>query len=287
MVRAFIPTENKRLIREVVDRPLVASERAHHGRPLTYFGLPSEGLYDVLDWLEYLGKIVAVEKGETHEPVGKQALLLAKAIESGVSDRLTLLRGELNEIILAGRDGLGTLLPFPFELCNFDYGGSLLYPDRVRVDALEVFVRNQRPCDFLLLATTNTREFDSTELDATLSRVGDELSNHRSEVGGWFNDFRNWMDSEAEVRKQVVHALYLVKNVGEMNRYHVSATSPVLYEGSKHTQLLHYAFTFRFQKGASTKVVSPQKLLDVLSLPLRQLENKELVETESGPALQR
>jgi hypothetical protein len=53
----------------------------------------------------------------------------------------------------------------PFELINLDYGGSLLYSDRVRIDALEVLINKQRPLDFLLLITSNIREFDPNELE--------------------------------------------------------------------------------------------------------------------------
>jgi len=280
LVKVFVPTENKIQVRRSVDLPLVAQERRHFGRGLTYFGLPSEGLYDILDWKDYLSKIVAVEKGEPQEPARKQALLIANAIRLGLSDRLVLLRGEINRIILDGKDDYGTRLEFPFELCNFDYGGSLLYPDRVRVDALETFVLRQRPFDFLIFITTNVREFDKPELGETLDRVKTEISQlSRPETYPNLDTFCEWVNSEP-VQEQVLHVQYLLKNLGEFNRYHVCAYPPVLYEGSNQTRLLHYAFTFRFQKGASTRVVSPQSLIEVLNLPLQVLRDSHLRETE-------
>jgi hypothetical protein len=263
-----------------VDLPLVVQERNYLSRGLTYFGLPSEGLYDVLEWRDYLSRIVAVEKGEPHEPARKQALLMANAIRLGLARDLVLLRGEINKIIIEGKDDYGARLEFPFELCNFDYGGSLLYPDRVRVDALETFVLRQRPFDFLIFITTNAREFDHPELDETMERVKAEISQLvRPRPYPELDAYCEWIRSKS-IREQVLHVLYLFKNIGEFNRYHVHAYPPVLYEGSKQTQLLHYAFTFRFQRGASTRVVSPQGLRETLNLPLRLLKNGELLNTE-------
>jgi hypothetical protein len=282
VVRLFVPSPAKRLVRRLVDLPAIEKEYTHHGKRLTYFGLPSEGLYDVRDWQRYIGQIVAVERGDPYDPARRQAILLSKAIRLGLSERLVLLRGELNEIILQGKDTIGQKLTYPFELVNFDYGGTLLYPDRVRVEALEHFVREQMKNDFLLLITLNVREYDPREIDETQERIKAEvtqlLPTQAARVASYFQRMNN---SNSPLR-QVTHVLYLLRGLAEANHYRISWDAPILYAGSKGTPLIHYVVRFSFQCGASTKVVSDQGLNDILCVQPRILKGRKLCLAEEA-----
>ena len=278
MVRVFVTSPGKRLVRRLIDLPVIAREYARHGGLLTYFGLPSEGFGDVQDWRPYIGRIVAVERGDPYEPERKQALLLSKAIRLGISERLLLLRGEIHEIILRGQDTIGQKLTYPFELVNFDYGGTLLYPDRNRVKALERFVGEQsrNESDFLLLMTLlNMREYDPREIDETQERIKADVTQLLpGDAARVADHFRRMNESNSPLR-MITHVLYLLKGLAEANHYRIEWDMPVLYAGSKGTPLVHYVTQLSFQPGASTKVVSEQGLNEILNVRPRILAGRE------------
>jgi len=275
VVRLFVSSPSKRLVRRLVDLPAIIREHEHHGGPLTYFGLPSEGLYDLKDWQQYIGRIVAVEKGDPYDPERRQSILLSKAIRLGLSERLILLRGEVNEIIVQGQDSVGQKLIYPFELVNLDYGGTLLYPDRLRVEALERFVREQMGSDFLLLMTLNVREHDPHEIDNTQERIKTEVIQLMPEDAGRVTSYFQRMNDSNSALRQITHILYLLKGLAEANHYQISWDVPTLYAGSKGTPLIHYVARLSFQHGASTKVVSAQTLTDILGVRPRILKGRE------------
>lgn len=121
LIKTFKSTVNKDFVR-TVDYGFIKEEFEFHGRKLRYFGLPSEGLYDVVSWNEFLGEFVAVEAGSKSDPSSRQTLLVSKALQLGYHNRLTLLRGEINDIILNDSDEVGIPVPYPFELVNLDAG---------------------------------------------------------------------------------------------------------------------------------------------------------------------
>jgi len=233
-----------------------------------------------VDWSKYIDTVVAVERGDPYCPERKQSLLLSNAIDLGLIDRLTLLRGEMNRIIMYERDIYNQRLRYPFELVNFDYGGSILYPDRMRVEALEKFIRNQRGANFLLLLTLNTREFDSEEINQTQARILAEIAQvapHQAE-----NVERRIKRANAsphpfmQVVRQVMHVLYMVRGFAEANRYRVWWELPLVYRGSRKTILVHYLFDLHHDPKASTKVVSPQGVMDIVRASVRILKGQRI-----------
>jgi len=277
LTKLFTDTANKSFIR-TLDCGFVRDEFEHHGRKLRYFGLPSEGLYDIKSWNEYISDVVAVEMGSGSDPSSKQNLIVCRAIQLGYCNRLTLLRGEINKIIMDDEDDLGTRVPYPFELVNLDYGGSILYPDRIRIDALEILVRRQRPIDFLLLVTSNIREFDPSELIKTQRRIRKELTQYRSDLDNRVKLYFQQLNENKSLLRQIVHLYFLVKYLAEQNRYQITCFPAILYEGSRKTRLIHYIFRLRYQENASTRVISDQSLIDLLNQNAQELVNDNLAE---------
>lgn len=258
-----------------MDLPFIEHEYSQLGRPLAYLGLPSEGLYDIIDWSQYIGRIVAVEKGDAYDPELRQSMLLSKAIRLGLDERLTLLRGELNQIILKGQDTIGQKLEYPFELVNFDYGGAILYPDRSRIKALEKFVGEQKGTDFLFLMTLNLREYDPVEITASQQRIIAEVGQISRKRARRIEPYFEWVNRKDSPLRQITHVLYLLKGLGEANHYRISWGPCVLYTGSRGTQLIHYLVDFSYEREASTKVVSDQSLIDLLRVrPLNVIGRK-------------
>jgi len=269
-VKTFTNTDNKDFIRSV-DYGFLKQEVEHQGKKLCYFGLPGEKLYDVIVWKEFLDEIVAVERGSKSDPYSKQNLLVCKALQLGFFSKITLMRGEINEIILSDKDEIGKRVPYPFELINLDYGGAILYPDRLRTDALEVLVSRQRPIDFLLLITSNIREFDQNELLNTQRRIHQEILQYRVDIKGKIDSYFELINKREPIFRQILHLHFLVKYLGEINKYKTTCFPAIYYQGSKKTELIHYIFRFRYQKGDSTRVISDQSLLDILNQGFKKL----------------
>jgi hypothetical protein len=275
LAKTFTNTDNKDFIRSV-DYGFLKQEVEHQGKKLRYFGLPGEKLYDVIVWKEFLNEFVAVERGSKSDPCSKQNLLVCKALQLGFFSKLTLLRGEINEIIISDKDEIGKRVPYPFELINLDYGGSILYPDRLRTDALEILVSRQRPIDFLLFITSNIREFDQNELLNTQRRIRQEILQYRVDIKGKIDSYFELINKREPIFRQILHLHFLVKYLGEINKYKTTCFPAIYYQGSKKTELIHYIFRFRYQKGDSTRVISDQSLLDILNQGFKKLVDGSL-----------
>ena len=274
-----VANEKIELIR-AMDYGFIEKECIHHERKLRYFGLPSEGLFDIIAWNDFISDIVAVERGSKLEPYIKQSLIISKALRLGFNNRLTLLRGDINDIIINDKDEVGTRVPYKFELINLDYGGSILYPDRERVTALEILVNRQRPRDFLLLITSNIREFDSDELVETQKRIQQYLTQIRRDLDENLIKYFEWINNNNSLLRQIIHLHFLVKNLAEQNRYEIDCYPALYYEGSKYTKLIHYIFKLRYQEQASTRVTSEQSMIHILNQKAKKLVEGKLINLE-------
>ena len=277
LIKGFINTENKKKIREI-DEHYIKQESEHHSKKLRYLGLPSEGLYDIITWNRYIEHFTAVEMGRRSDPSTKQHLLVSRSMTLGYYNKMTLLRGEINQIILDGVDSVGAELVYPFELINLDYGGTLLYKDRIRIEALRRLVLNQRKTDFLLLLTCLTREYDTEELVETQERIIQEVISFTPENETILRKYYETVNAEDSLLRQIQHVHFLIKYLGEENYYDVRCYPAIHYIGSNKTELLHYIIRFRYQEGASTRVISKQTLLDLLSQEAFFLGEQELEE---------
>lgn len=264
MIKTFENTPNKDFIRSL-DFGFIRDEFEYHKRKLKYFGLPSEGLYDIITWDQFIYSFTAVEFGGKLDGPSKQSLLVSRAIQKGYIAKLTLLRGDINDVIINDRDEVGTMVPYPFDIVNLDYGGSVLYPDRKRVAALEVLFNRQKPEDFILFITSNVREFDPQELINTQERILKEIKHFRPNLERSIEKYFQLVNSKQSVIRQTIHVQFMIKSLGEQNKYEVKCIPAVLYKGSNETQLIHYIFSLRFQAIASTRVISDQSILNLLS----------------------
>jgi hypothetical protein len=274
-MKLFTSSENKDYIR-TLDLAFVEEEYRHHGQKLRYFGLPSEALNDVRLWEDFIGEITAVEYSNKIDGEGKQSLLVSRALQLGYSNKLTLLRGDINNIIIANVDEVGSTIPYPFDLINLDYGGSVLYPDRKRIEALNVLLERQRHNDFLMLITSNVREFDKAELLSTQERIKKEVQSYRHDLDRPLNVFFDRINDTESPHRQVLHLQFLAKFLAETKAFNVICFPAVLYEGSRNTEMIHYVFRLRYEEGSSTRVVSDQSLLDVITQKLQVAKNGKL-----------
>jgi hypothetical protein len=105
----------RRLQRETIEECLVNSLGS-----LKYFGLPSTALADAIEWQDMFNRFVAVERGETGSEWEMQHDLELTAFKTGLFDRISLLRGEIDAIIHRKKDAFGNRLRFPFDVVSLD-----------------------------------------------------------------------------------------------------------------------------------------------------------------------
>jgi hypothetical protein len=99
-------TINKQKVRELNLRLIKEYFETRKGQ-LRYFGLPGEGMRDILRWKDFFAFFCAVERGEPGEELLLQHNLWLSAFKYGISDKLHLLRGEGVCGAMEQKSGLG------------------------------------------------------------------------------------------------------------------------------------------------------------------------------------
>ena len=284
MLKTFISSPNKDIVRKI-DKEFIKDEYEFHRNKLRYFGLPSENLYDILEWLDYLEDFTAVERGHKSNPAAIQNLLICKAMQLGLYVKLTLLRGEIHDIILNDKDDVGQKIPYKFEIINLDYGGSVLHPDRMRIDALDVLISRQKPIDFLMFITTNIIEYDSEEIIKTQKRILFDIISINKKLETQITNYFDWINEHQSPLRQIIHLHYLIKYMAEQKGYNIICYPAIKYEGSKNTPMLRYIFRFRYVPLASTRVPSQQTLIEILNQKSQELIDQSLKDLEHPPEI--
>ncbi|MBS3094387.1 hypothetical protein J4474_01855 [Candidatus Pacearchaeota archaeon] len=160
-------TKNKQKVREM-NLLLIKDFYNESGSKLKYFGLPSEEMQDIYFWKDYLSSIGAVERGTRGQEFIKQHDLVLTSFLLGISDKLELYRGDMDDILIYGKDYFGNKIDYPYQLVNMDYTGGLFYKEdkdkSKRIDSIKSLLRNQAKFrqDFILLITCNfDNDFDA------------------------------------------------------------------------------------------------------------------------------
>src|SRR3990167_6951315 len=96
--RNYASTDNKERVREE-DTRLIKKEFLRKKRKLLYLGMPSGEMRDILAWQSYIDKCTAVEI----DPRQRNELVL-NAIKNNLQDKMSLLFGDMEEILIKGRD---------------------------------------------------------------------------------------------------------------------------------------------------------------------------------------
>ncbi len=148
MVRKTAPfegTDNKAVIRQQWDRPVLARRKARLGQSLDYFGLPGPYIEDLLDWRDLLGTRTGVERlrpgREELEDREIHRQIHANVAKYKIQADFELLLGNVEDIIISGQDRNGarplrsigqTALntAFHYNLVNLDFLGGMGNPTK-------------------------------------------------------------------------------------------------------------------------------------------------------------
>ncbi len=228
----FETNPNKDIIRRTFDKPLVKRDFEQKRRALVYFGLPSGGMYDVIDWKEFLGVIIAVER----DPDEKRSMM-RKAFSQKVLNRIQVLDGDVDDVLITGKDNSGEKPQIDkFDIVNLDYLGGLVVKDLKgnsrRVSAIRsLFARQSNAeCDFRLFLTINVRNRDEGELDENVRTIEQRVTGF-----GW--------------------------DASKTRRLSLSSYDAVAYASGERSNMLHFALKFVFAKQLQGTQIDELRLL--------------------------
>ncbi len=280
---AFHSNPNKDFLRATYDKSSIAAWRMSAGRRLLYLGLPGPEMLDIIEWQDHLERFTTIERREN-----EQHLLFLRANVEDVEHRLYSLYGELDEILLTGRDAYGHAPRWPYDVVNLDYFGGFLYRDLSRPRALKKLIENQDAYDrsFLLIVTHDLRDSDT---------IGEKL--------GFFDDLARMLARDAgprvsvlefvarckdpqtpDVARQAIYMNVFLRDAGEAAGFRVLCRPAVSYIGTGGTKMVHYVTEFRHER-VGHRAVSDQSLVELVNLGVQELVKGQFTPAPRIPVL--
>lgn len=283
-------TPNKDRVREE-DAKLIVQDYRSKKRELVYLGMPSGEMRDILTWEKYLGRCTAVEIDEQI-----RSKLSLNIIRGGLEDKIRVMYGDVEEILIKGKDNHGNQLELPYDVIFLDFFGTILYKNLKRVDALKSLIQKQRGSDFLLLITFNLKEknYSRDTLIRTFDKIKDDLESLYSfdnamklhiNIKRVIDAYKS--EQTHEMYRQKLFVPYLIKGVSESVGFKVHAYPPIFYEGYHKSPMIHFRFKMLSQHIMPTPVVvSDQNIVDLIDLNMKEVAGGKLfVRTEQLPRL--
>ena len=276
-------TLNKQKVREMNLRLIERYFKEHKGE-LRYLGLPASSMMDILQWQDYFQHFSAVERGRPGEEYRYQHDLILTAMQHGLADRLDLLRGDMDEILLNGKDDFANPVSYPFDVVSLDYSGGLIYKNdsgrAKRAESIENLLKEQseRIQDFLLLVSCNLDNEDQGEIRAIFHDIERELGKLGVNVR---NTVQAYLSHELEEARLKVYVLYLIGRLSA-RWYQCEHFKPIYYEGNRGTRMMHFSIWLKRTGGYVAGRPSRQTLAHILNLPAFHCADGELGQTDFG-----
>jgi hypothetical protein len=276
-------TINKQKVRELNLRLIEKHFELRKGQ-LRYFGLPGESMRDILLWKEFFACFFAAERGEPGKEFRLQHDLRLSALKYGVSDKLHLLRGELDKILLQGHDDYNNPVAYPFDVVTLDYCGGVIYKDSagqsIRADSIRELVRNQaiHNQDFLFFLTCNLDNDDQGEIRKVFLDIQNELNKLNLDVSQTIKAYLTFPKKEAQLK---VYIPYLIRTLSAAT-YRCETLKPVCYQGNRETHMMSFSFWMERSLAFAAGRPNRQSLIQLLNLPAFECIDGDLKQTDFG-----
>ncbi len=248
---------------------------------LRYLGLPAAPLSDILQWGEYFCHFSAVERGKKDEEYKYQHELMLSAMRHGISNKLLLLRGDMDDIFLNNEDEFGNSLVYPYDVVSLDYSGGVIYKDdsgkAKRPDSIAKLMENQAKLNqnFLLIISTNMDNEDQGEIKAVFPDIGRALGKLGIDAERCVKGYQEHELDEARLK---IFVPYLVNRLAS-RWYQCEYFKPIFYEGNRDTHMMNFAVWLKRTKDFIAGRPSRQSVLNILNLQAFHCVDGELHET--------
>jgi hypothetical protein len=268
-------TQNKQVVRDLQFDTVRRRLSARIGS-LTYFGLPSDGMQDVIQWDPFLGSVVAVERGESGREWEVQYSLMATAFERGLLGKTTLLRGDIDLIMLNGQDVSGRAVPYPFDIVTLDYSGGVFYRDEhgalARIEAIKKLIECQAKHgrDYVLFISANLDNVDDAEVSRTLANVATDLN--RAGMNG-SDVIDAYLSSKHQQARMKLYVPYLVSQTSARLNYGCETEQAVFYRGNRDMIMTNFRFYLKPDLRTAAPRSPRERLWQVVNAPMIEIRN--------------
>src|SRR2546421_6061968 len=276
-------TVNKQKVRELNLRLIKKHFEKRKGQ-LRYFGLPGEGMRDILLWQEFFSDFYAVERGKPGEEFLIQHNLHLSAFKYGISDKLHLLRGELDDVLLQGYDDYSNAVEYPFDVVTLDYCGGIIYKNSAgqsaRANSIGELIRNQalHNMDFLLFLTCNLDSDDQGEIRKVFLDIQRDLNKLGVNADQAIKAYLAHPEKEVQLK---VYVPYLIRTLSS-STYRCETFKPVCYLGNRGTHMMNFSFWMEQPSKYAAGRPNRQSLVQLLNLPAFKCLDGDLSSVDFG-----
>lgn len=285
-------TRNKQVVRDLQGETIRLRQKNRLGK-LRYFGLPSDEMKDILGWKPLFLEFVAVERGIAPDNWERQYLLMFNAFMNDVLSKVTLLRGDIDRVILEQKDDDGNTLNYPFDVITLDYSGGLLYRDKqgrgkqYRLEAIKELIRSQgeHEINYLLFLSSNLDNCRDAEIEKTLLNLKTELLRYGTNAEEVIYAHLNHKNDEARLK---VYISYFVNQVASSCNYNCETEPTIFYLGNQDTRMMNFRFWLTYDPRTTAPRFSRESLVQIINSPMTEIKEGVCYETSLGlPKLRR
>lgn len=283
----YASTDNKERVRKE-DTELIKKEFLKKKRKLKYLGMPSGEMRDILAWQNYIDKSSAIEI----DPKQRSELVL-NVIKNNLQDKVKVLFGDVEEILIKGKDKFSNKLDFPYDIVFLDCFGTILYKEHRRIKAIASLIEKQKGYPFLLLITFNLRErnYCKNSVIGVFNKIQKELCGfyiHHDSVKKHIRSIMDWYKSDKtdEMYRQKLFVPYFLKTTAEEYGFKIHVYPPIFYFGFNNSPMIHFSFKLMPEAGSPTRAISEQTILDIINLNINEASrNRVFVRKTQAPSL--
>jgi hypothetical protein len=224
---------------------------------------------DIIQWKDYFSHYTVIERGSPGKGYLEQHNLMLTAFQEGLADHIVLLRGELDEILLNGKDIFDNLVVYPYDVVSLDYSGGLLYKNGAgrsrRIESISKLIEGQanNNQNFLLFIWCNMDFNDQGEINRVFQDINRELGKMGIDANPSVQAYKNHSLLEARLK---VYVPFIIHSIST-KWYQIEYNKPVFYLGNKDTRMMHFSFWMK----RTTKYVAGKPdqsaLIDIMNLP--------------------
>ncbi|MCK4223998.1 MAG: hypothetical protein KAX39_02380 [candidate division Zixibacteria bacterium] len=277
-------TKNKQVVRDL-QYELIQKKLVKKSGRLRYFGLPSDEMKDVRDWKDSFSEFVAVERGEPEKPWKKQHSLMLTAFRCGLLGNVILLRGDIDSIILDGKDEFGKRTPYPFDVISLDYSGGLLYRDaqgkQRRLDAVRklVEVQSAHKIDYLLFISCNLDCSKDAEILRSLENIKTELQRYGANGE---KVIRAYLAHDNDQARLKLYVPYFINQVAAFVNYACETEKVNFYLGNLDTQMMNFRFYLKPDPRTTAPRFPKERLVQLINSPMLEIRNGKTTQVTLG-----
>ena len=285
----FISTENKAYIRREWGKPILRFLHDDLRCKLVYMGLPSPDAEDVLEWLEYLDKVIAFQcRDYPHPSDSSQSREVVNQLEGKLNDlkrkrkltQFAVYDGYIEEVILNGMDNSQvplsqqeTVMVYNLDFCNqitspleyMDENGK--YQKAYKFEVINKLLLLQQSLHdniqkFVMFLTIQA-SYQGQEMETFIRNPDGDV------VRGIIEGYRGVRGIPRRARILRIFVVDILRNHFQNFGYMPHFLSTILYKGTGNFQLLHFTIMgTKTQAGVTGTVGWNQSLKDICKLKL-------------------